>query len=152
MFDEISHFLPNLFATGIILSYPHLVSENPRPLPFLEKKKKKKNLLGGDIHPHPHLQPLILPKFSAIYIYDINSNPLHSRVAHRSFDCICWLVPCFLIRMRLIEEKIPKLPWQNGEHVGIVYCFCLLNARITAVFNHKETNNCSTRAQLIADW
>ena len=60
LFDVISHFLPNLFVTGIILDYLHLVSENPRPLLFLEKKK---NLLGGDIHPHPHLKPLYSQSF-----------------------------------------------------------------------------------------
>ena len=38
LFDVISHFLPNLFVTGIILDYLHLVSENPRPLLFLEEK------------------------------------------------------------------------------------------------------------------
>ena len=31
-------FLPNLFVTGIILDYLHLVSGNPRPLLFLEEK------------------------------------------------------------------------------------------------------------------
>ena len=39
LFDVIPHFLPNLSVTGIILDYLHLVSENPRPLLFLEKKK-----------------------------------------------------------------------------------------------------------------
>ena len=38
LFDVISHFLPNLFVKGIILDYLHLVSENPRPLLFLEEK------------------------------------------------------------------------------------------------------------------
>ena len=31
-------FSPNVFVTGIILDYLSLVSENPSPLPFLEKK------------------------------------------------------------------------------------------------------------------
>ena len=53
LFDVISHFLPNLIVTCIILDYLHLVYENPRPLPS---------------------EILILPKFSAIYIYDINYN------------------------------------------------------------------------------
>ena len=44
LFDVISQFLPNLFVTGKILDYLHLVSENLRPLLFLEKK----NLLGGE--------------------------------------------------------------------------------------------------------
>ena len=70
IFDVISHFLPNLFVTGIILDYLHLVSENPRPLLFLGKK----NLLGGDIHSHPHLKPLYSQSFLQIYIYDINYN------------------------------------------------------------------------------
>ena len=35
-------FWPNLFVTGIILDYLPLVSENPSPLPVLEKQKKKK--------------------------------------------------------------------------------------------------------------
>ena len=53
-------FSPNVFVTGIILDYLSLVSENPSPLPFLEKKK---NLLGGDIHPQSHLKPLYYKSF-----------------------------------------------------------------------------------------
>ena len=89
LFDVISHFLPNLFVTGIIiLDYLHLVSENPRPLPFLEKKK----LLGGDIHSHPHLKPLYSQSFlQSTSMTLIIINPLHSQVAHiRSFDCILY--------------------------------------------------------------
>ena len=69
LFNVISHFLPNLFVTGIILDYLHLVSENPRPLPLLEKKS-----FGRWQTPPPPSETLILPKFSAIYIYDINYN------------------------------------------------------------------------------
>ena len=83
LFDLISHFLPNLFVTGIILDYLHLVSENPRPLPFLEKK----NLLGGDIQPHSHLKSLYSQSFlQSTSMTLIIINPFHSRVAHRSFD------------------------------------------------------------------
>ena len=53
-----------------LIDYLPLVSENPSPLPFLEKK----NLLGGDIHPLPPSETLILKKFSAIYIYVITYN------------------------------------------------------------------------------
>ena len=72
-----------MFVIGIILDYLSLVSENPSPLPFLEKK----NLLGGDIHPHPHMKPL----YSKSFLQSTSTslliiNPLHSRVAHRSFD------------------------------------------------------------------
>ena len=68
--------------TGIILDYLHLVSENPSPLPFLEKK----NLLGGDIHPHPHLKPLYSKSFlQSTSMTLIIINLLDSRVAHRSF-------------------------------------------------------------------
>ena len=49
-------FSPNVFVTGIILDYLSLVSENPSPLPFLEKK----NLLGGDIHPQSHLKETLI--------------------------------------------------------------------------------------------
>ena len=68
--------------TGIILDYVHLLSENPRPLPFLEKKN-----LGGDIHLHPHLKPLYSQSFlQSTSMTLIIINPLHSRVAHMSFD------------------------------------------------------------------
>ena len=72
LFNVISHFLPNLFVTGIILDYLPLVSENPSPLPFLEKK----TLLGGDYTPPPPppSETLILKTFSAIYIYVITYN------------------------------------------------------------------------------
>ena len=74
-------FLPNLFVTGIILDYLPLVSENPSPLPFFRKKKEV------TIHPHPHLKPL----YSKSFLQSTSTslliiNPLHSRVAHRSFD------------------------------------------------------------------
>ena len=65
-------FLPNLFVTGIILDYLPLVSENPSPLPFLEKKKKP--FWEMTIHPPPPSETLILKKFSAIYIYVITYN------------------------------------------------------------------------------
>ena len=60
------------------------MSENPSPLPFLEKKK---TLLGDDYTPHPHLKPL----YSKSFLQSTSTslliiNPLHSRVAHRSFD------------------------------------------------------------------
>ena len=85
----VSHFLPNLFVTGIILDYLHLVSENPSPHPGLEKK-----LLGGD---PPPSETILLPKFSAIYSMKlIIINPLHSRVAYRSFDY--WFSPFFFFR------------------------------------------------------
>ena len=72
-----------MFLTGIILDYLSLVSENPSPLPFLEKK----NLLGGDIHPHPHMKPLYSKRFlQSTSTSLLIINPLHSRVAHRSFD------------------------------------------------------------------
>ena len=60
-----------------LIDYLPLVSENPSPLPFLEKK----NLLGGDIHPLPPKSFLQSTSTSLLII-----NPLHSRVAHRSFD------------------------------------------------------------------
>ena len=74
-----------MVVTGIILDYLSLVSENPSPLPFLEKK----NLLGGDIHPHPHMKPL----YSKSFLQSTSTslliiNPLQSRVAHRSFDFV----------------------------------------------------------------
>ena len=39
-FDLISHFLPNLFVTGIILDNLHLVSESPIEAPSIFRKKK----------------------------------------------------------------------------------------------------------------
>ena len=80
-----------MFVTGIILDYLSLVSENPSPLPFLEKK----NLLGGDIHPHPHMKPL----YSKSFLQSTSTslliiNPLHSRVAHRSFDFLHQFTVC----------------------------------------------------------
>ena len=76
--------MPNLFVTGIILDYLPLVSENPSPLPFLEKKKPFWEMT---IHPHPHLKPL----YSKSFLQSTSTslliiNLLHSRVAHRSFD------------------------------------------------------------------
>ena len=77
-------FLPNLFVTGIILDYLPLVSENPSPLPFLEKKKPFWEMT---IHPHPHLKPLYSKRFlQSTSTSLLIINPLHSRVAHRSFD------------------------------------------------------------------
>ena len=76
--------MPNLFVTGIILDYLPLVSENPSPLPFLEKKK---TLLGDDYTPPPPSETLILKKFlQSTSTSLLIINPLHSRVAHRSFD------------------------------------------------------------------
>ena len=60
-------FCQTCLWTGIILDYLHLVSEIPRPLLFLDKKKP----FGRYIHPS---ETLIVAKFSAIYIYDINYN------------------------------------------------------------------------------
>ena len=59
------------------------MSENPSPLPFLEKK----TFWEVTIHPHPHLKPL----YSKSFLQSTSTslliiNPLHSRVAHRSFD------------------------------------------------------------------
>ena len=70
LFDVILIFSPNVFVTGIILDYLSLVSENPSPLPFLEKKKP----FGRWYTPPPPYETLILKKFSAIYIYVITYN------------------------------------------------------------------------------
>ena len=83
-FDVISHFLPNLFVTGIILDYLHLVSENPRAPSIF--RKKKKNVWEVT---YPHLKPLYSQSFlQSTSMTLIIINPLHSRVAHSSFDIL----------------------------------------------------------------
>ena len=55
-----------------------------RALPFLEKKKPFWEMT---IHPHPHLKPLYSKRFlQSTSTSLLIINPLHSRVAHRSFD------------------------------------------------------------------
>ena len=67
-----------------LIDYLPLVSENPSPLPFLEKKK---TFWEVTYTPSPHLKPL----YSKSFLQSTSTslliiNPLHSRVAHRSFD------------------------------------------------------------------
>ena len=72
-----------LFA-GIILDYLPLVSESPSPLPFLEK-----TFWEVTYTPTRHLKPLHSKSFlQSKSMTLIIINPLHSRIAHRSFDCV----------------------------------------------------------------
>ena len=92
--------------TGIILDYLHLVSENPRPLLFLEKE----NLLGGDRHPHPLYSQSFLQSTSMTLII---INPLHSRVAHRSFDSYS---SCFTLLNTCQRLSIPDHSRSSAYH------------------------------------
>ena len=89
LFDVICHFMPNLFVTGIILDYLHLVSENPSP--FWEVT-----------YTPPHLKPLYSQSFlQSTSMTLIIINPLHSRVAHRSFDCLLSLFEIVSLHLKI---------------------------------------------------
>ena len=98
------------------------MSENPSPLPFFRKKKEV------TIHPHPHLKPL----YSKSFLQSTSTslliiNPLHSRVAHRSFDL---LLPSFSLLRDLQNRNSLEIDFHQSNITGDFYGYWSDDARV----------------------